>query len=137
MHLAIRRYTFNCVQVRLPSPSCHVPSLPYRKETNNTSHSHTNPRGYLEIQDTSNPVCCDDDTVAGTSVLKFSKLFLKASINLGARANSAESCKKMMEEIGYVDVVEITYKWLVNRWPKYKKMKEVGLCDLSLSIGWE
>jgi hypothetical protein len=31
-----------------------------------------------------------------------------------------------MEEAGFVDVVEVIYKWPMNRWPANKKMKEIG-----------
>lgn len=31
-----------------------------------------------------------------------------------------------MEEAGFVDVVEVIYKWPIGRWPANKKMKEIG-----------
>lgn len=51
---------------------------------------------------------------------------LEASAKLGAPINSAVTVKKIMEEAGYVDVVEVVYKWPSNRWPANKRMKEIG-----------
>lgn len=44
----------------------------------------------------------------------------------GRAANSAESCKGQMIAAGFKDVVEIQYKWPLNRWPKDKNYKEWG-----------
>ncbi len=57
---------------------------------------------------------------------------LEASLKLGLPLNSAEGVKQVMEEAGYVDVVEVIYKWPMNRWPADKKMKEIGMPSLAL-----
>jgi hypothetical protein len=33
----------------------------------------------------------------------------------------------MMEEVGFVDVVEQRFKWPLNTWPKDPKLKELGM----------
>ena len=53
-------------------------------------------------------------------------MLLEASIKLGVPLNSALTVKNIMEETGYLDVVEVIYQWPVNKWPKDKRMKEIG-----------
>lgn len=96
------------------------------------STSNTNPGGYLEVQDICSPPRCDDDTFAGTHLETWGRLMLEASLKLGLPLNSAEGVKQVMEEAGYVDVVEVIYKWPMNRWPADKKMKEIGMPSLAL-----
>ena len=80
----------------------------------------------MEIQDIMSPLRCYDDTLKGTALDKWGNLFLEASIKLGVPLNSALTVKKIMEETGFVDVVEVIYKWPMNKWPADKKMKEIG-----------
>lgn len=46
---------------------------------------------------------------------------------LGRPANSAEPYKSQLEAAGFVDVVETKYIWPSNRWPKDRKLKELGM----------
>ena len=79
------------------------------------------------MEDVSLPVRCDDDTLDGTNLDKFSRSMLQGSINLGVPMDTAVMTKKVMEEVGFVDVVEVVYKWPINLWPADKKMKEIGM----------
>lgn len=88
---------------------------------------HTTPGGYLEIQDIMTPLRCHDDTLKGTPLDKWGNMLLEASIKLGIPLNSALTVKNIMEETGYVDVVEVIYQWPVNKWPADKRMKEIGI----------
>jgi hypothetical protein len=54
-------------------------------------------------------------------------LMLDASCKIGRPLNSAETVKRVIEEAGYVDVVEVIYKWPMNRWPADEKMKDIGM----------
>jgi hypothetical protein len=92
----------------------------------NNIHSHTNPGEYLEIQDICTPPRSDDSTDARTDLETWGHLMLEASIKLGLPLNSAETVKQNMIEAGYVDVVEVVYKWPMNGWPADKTMKEIG-----------
>jgi hypothetical protein len=58
---------------------------------------------------------------------------LEASIKLGVPLNSAETVQKFMEDAGYIDVVQVIYKWPLNRWPADNKMKKIGKGDIGLS----
>ncbi|PMD22736.1 S-adenosyl-L-methionine-dependent methyltransferase [Hyaloscypha hepaticicola] len=88
---------------------------------------HTNPGGYLEVEDILSPPQCQDDTLKGTALEKWGNLFLESSIKLGVPLDSALSIKKNMEEAGYVDVVQVIYEWPMNKWPADKNMKTIGL----------
>jgi hypothetical protein len=70
---------------------------------------------------------CDDDTLRGTNLEKYSDLLLEGSLKLGVGLNTASTTKQIMEEVGFVDVVEVIYKWPLNRWPANKEMKEIGM----------
>jgi hypothetical protein len=80
----------------------------------------------LEIQDIVAPPRCDDNTYEGTTLQKWGNLMLEASLKLGLPLNSAVTAKQFMEDAGYVDVVEVLYKWPMNKWPADKRMKEIG-----------
>lgn len=80
----------------------------------------------MEIQDITNPLGCDDDTLKGTALERWGILMLEATTKLGVPLNSAITVKKIMEDTGYVHVVEVIYKWPSNRWPANKRMKEIG-----------
>ena len=89
--------------------------------------SHLNPGGYLEILDSTAPMRSHDETLKGTSLEKWGTLLLEASQKLGTPLDSALTAKRTMEEIGFVDVVEVIYQWPINRWPADKRMKELGM----------
>jgi hypothetical protein len=80
----------------------------------------------LEVQDVCLPVRCDDNTLKGTNLEKFGELLLEGSLKLGVGLDVALTTKQLMEEAGFVDVVQVIYKWPLNRWPANKTMKEIG-----------
>lgn len=109
----------------------------FRECADNHITSHTNPGGYLEIEDILSPLQCRDDTLKGTALEKWGEFFLESSIKLGVPLDSALTVKKNMEEAGYVDVVQVIYEWPMNKWPADKKMKEIGTyCFLVYIITW-
>lgn len=87
----------------------------------------------MEVQDIVSPPRSDDDTFEGTAIQKWGNLMLEATAKLGSPINSAMTVKKIMEDAGYVDVVEVVYKWPTNRWPANKKMKEIGMHSFLLN----
>lgn len=105
---------------RSDSPS--IPQLVYSPP----AKSNLNPGGYLELCDIL-PLACDDGTVPADSALsKWNGHFLAASEKLGASINSGAHYKKQLVEAGFVDVVQVEYKWPSNTWPKDPKFKEIG-----------
>ncbi|KAJ2893477.1 hypothetical protein MKZ38_008654 [Zalerion maritima] len=85
------------------------------------------PGGYLEMQDMDFPTKCDDGSMTDSSfVYRWTKYFIDACDALGRPGNSAPKYKEYMEEAGFVDVVVEKYVWPINRWPKDRKLKEIG-----------
>ncbi|KAF5004882.1 hypothetical protein FDECE_8664 [Fusarium decemcellulare] len=85
------------------------------------------PGGYIELMDPIYPVTSDDETVSKDSaVYKWSSLMNEAATKLGSGLDSGLRYKDQLPEAGFVNVVETTYKWPMNTWPKDKKTKELG-----------
>lgn len=80
----------------------------------------------IEDNDSSFPEDC--------AVKKWSDLILEGTIKLGRPCDSAKDYKAMLIEAGFEDVVEVRYKWPQNRWPKDKKLKELG--ERLISWSW-
>jgi len=96
--------------------------------------ANTNPGGYLEIVDITQPPDYIDDSGKGTALTQWGELMLEASFKLSIPLNSVKGVKKIMEDAGYVDVVEKKYKWPMNKWPAEKKMKEIGMWAHEASV---
>ena len=85
------------------------------------------PGGYLEMQDLGDPFACDDGTLAPTSALqRYLDFVLKACEKMGRPATTTSSYKGLMEQAGFVDVVEVVHKLPTNTWPKDPEYKEIG-----------
>lgn len=117
------------------------------------AYAHLEPGGYLEMQDLTNPLACDDGTLhEGLELYRLGHLLVEASDKAGRPNNTAPKYKEYLEKAGFVDVVEKKLKWPLNRWPKDKKYKEIGawtcenltsglegllLALLTRFLGWE
>ncbi|KAF5549416.1 hypothetical protein FPHYL_9668 [Fusarium phyllophilum] len=85
------------------------------------------PGGYLEMQDLTYPIACDDGTLPpDCEVLRSGLLSIEASAKAGRAINLAPKYKSFLEKSGSVDVVEKQFKWPINEWPKDKHYKELG-----------
>ncbi len=103
----------------------------------NFRYRNLNPGGYFEIQDISFPIRSlpSSPLPLDSALLKWATLMLEASVNLGCPLDTADSCKRLLEEAGFEDVVEKEYKWPMNRWPQDKKLREIG--EFSILEGWK
>lgn len=52
---------------------------------------------------------------------------LEATNKATYKLTSISTARQDLQEAGFVDVVEIPFKWPVNRWPKDAKFKELGM----------
>jgi len=96
-----------------------------------TINRYLNPGGYIELAGTCLPVRTEDQTLPVDSALeKWSRLILEAGEKIGRPMNSAASYKLQLQDAGFVNVVEIKYKWPQNQWPKDPKSKELGTFNL-------
>lgn len=81
----------------------------------------------MQVSDLAFPIIVDDDSWPENSAMKkWSSLILEAASKFGRFADSAKSYKAQMIDVGFQELVEIQFKWPLNRWPKEKKLKEWG-----------
>ncbi|KAJ4271188.1 hypothetical protein NW764_013554 [Fusarium oxysporum] len=91
------------------------------------AYDNLEPGGYLEMQDLTYPIACDDGTLPpDCEVLRSGLLSIEASAKAGRAMNLAPKYKTFLEKAGFVDVVEKQFKWPINEWPKDKHYKELG-----------
>lgn len=67
-----------------------------------------------------------DDGTVGDVILEWSRLFIGAGEKMGRSFLCIRDAKKLLEEAGFVDVVETQYKLPVGPWMKDPKWKEIG-----------
>lgn len=93
------------------------------------------------MQDSAFPFKSDDGTLSpSTALTQWCELAVEAFDKMGRPATAVKSYKRMMEEAGFVDVVEIVHKWPTNTWPKDPEHKEIGAWQLTNNLeglqGW-
>ncbi len=59
-------------------------------------------------------------------MFRCSQLAVEASQKFGKNLRVAPLMKKMIEEAGFVDVVEKHYKWPLGEWPINHRLKDIG-----------
>ena len=99
------------------------------------------PGGYLEMQDLGFPFGSDDGTLSpSTSLMQWCDHISKACDTMKRPLNVARKYKQLMEDAGFVDVVEVVHKWPTNSWPKDPEYKEIGAWQLENNLqglqGW-
>lgn len=91
----------------------------------------TKPGGYIEHLDVDIQFTSDDGTVKpGDTMYDWSRIFIDAGETMGQTFKVAERSKRLIEEAGFVDMVEKTYKMPVGRWSADKKLKDLGQWNL-------
>ena len=80
----------------------------------------------MDIQFTS-----DDGTVKpGDTMYDWSQIFINAGETIGQTFKIAKQSKRLIEEAGFVDVVETKYKLPIGGWMADKRWKELGQWNL-------
>jgi hypothetical protein len=85
------------------------------------------PGGHFEMQDGCMPFRSADGTLDNTTLLDWCHKTLEGSARVGRRWADPRNYKTIMEQIGFVDVVETRLKWPLNTWPRDRKLKELGM----------
>ncbi|KAK2739339.1 methyltransferase domain-containing protein [Colletotrichum kahawae] len=80
------------------------------------------PGGYIELQDNAFPILSDDDTLKGTSMSEWSSLLIEAVQKMGRSIEAPSQFKRMLQEAGFVDVVEVKEVWPVSPWTRDRKL---------------
>lgn len=90
-----------------------------------------NPGGWIEMIDITFPVKLNDGEFPPNSAhLKWAKLFEEGCLRIGRRADCARLYKEQLISAGFTNVEEKRFIWAINRWPKDKKLKEIGMWEL-------
>ncbi|RGP78304.1 hypothetical protein FLONG3_3619 [Fusarium longipes] len=85
------------------------------------------PGGYVELQDVDVIMGSDDGTLTeDMAMYKWCQLLDEAAGKFNRSFERTANFKNLLQEVGFVDVVETRYKWPTNGWPKDKKYKELG-----------
>jgi SAM-dependent methyltransferase len=91
------------------------------------AYRHIKPGGWVEIVEHSVEPISDDDTVGPDH---FFRLWGQTVISMGEKLGKSfhiwKEAKGYMERAGFVDVVEVPYKWPVNGWSSDPVLKEIG-----------
>ncbi|RDL41874.1 Uncharacterized protein BP5553_01853 [Venustampulla echinocandica] len=91
-------------------------------------YDNLNPGGWLEIKDIKFPIEDNDNSFPeDCSIKKWADLILEGTTKLGRPCNTAKDYKAQLINAGFTNVVEIVYKWPQNKWPKDRKLKELGM----------
>ena len=68
-----------------------------------------------------------DSLPAGSSLKDWSDKMFEASQIAGTPLNNAKLHKQRLEGAGFENVVETTYFWPQNTWPKDQRLEELGM----------
>ncbi|GKT41435.1 secondary metabolism regulator laeA [Colletotrichum spaethianum] len=88
---------------------------------------HLEPGGYLEVHDNLYPLECDDGTLKEDSALfQWSKYIVEATDKIGRPITIAPQIPKILEDVGFEDVVVTRQKMPASPWAKDPKLRELG-----------
>ncbi|TDZ58448.1 putative methyltransferase tdiE [Colletotrichum trifolii] len=92
------------------------------------AYDNLEPGGYLELQDHSFPLKCDDGTMTeNTSSLRWTQFLVEGARKTGRPIDVAPQFQQMLIDAGFEDV-EVRYeRWPMTPWPKNEKLKELGV----------
>ncbi|KAH6672676.1 S-adenosyl-L-methionine-dependent methyltransferase [Plectosphaerella plurivora] len=91
------------------------------------SYDNLEPGGWMELQDITFPVECDDGSMkSDAAVKKWSDTMLQATSAIQRYGDSPKRYQQQMIDAGFVNVRQVIYKWPTNPWPKDPKYKELG-----------
>ncbi|KAI9737389.1 MAG: hypothetical protein M1834_009543 [Cirrosporium novae-zelandiae] len=90
------------------------------------------PEGWLEMQEYSFPMKCDDNTFpSDCSLYKWSELMVEASRQIGQDLHKPVYYEQWMKDAGFVNVKAMVYKIPTNKWPREKNEKTKGLWQMA------
>lgn len=85
----------------------------------------------MEWQDYYCQLQCVDDTMAGTALERWTRLYIEGGGRLGRDMLAPRRYKSLMEEIGFVNVTEDRLAIPGNAWPRGREQKRLGLWQMT------
>ena len=92
---------------------------------------HLEPGGWFEIHGQAIPMLCDDSTLKGTALEKWSEQMLQIGRTIQRPFDNPYRYKQWMEEAGFINVRETRLPLPINGWPKDKRLKQVGKWEMA------
>ena len=104
-------------------------------------YNHTKPGGWFQQMEMSIEFKSDDGTVGPDHVMAlWSRTFIEAGERMGKTFKIANNAARLIREAAFVDVEERWYKIPVGRWPKDKRLRELGFWNYNYCMegleGW-
>lgn len=93
--------------------------------------AHLRPGGYMEFQDWLPVLQSSDDSIRGTPLELWSKLYIEGGAKLGRNMLAPKNYKKWMIEAGFEDIVETRLAVPGNPWPKGRDNKRMGYLQMT------
>ncbi|KAK1654966.1 S-adenosyl-L-methionine-dependent methyltransferase [Colletotrichum phormii] len=92
---------------------------------------HLEPGGYIELQDNSFPIMCDDDTMPPNSAIaRWSTLLMEATELMGRPCNAPSSFKQLLDLAGFEAIIEEKTIWPIGPWNagnNHPRDREIGV----------
>ncbi|KAK7731597.1 hypothetical protein SLS63_005283 [Diaporthe eres] len=112
---------FGFIYMRLVSCSFDDYPTVFRKCFDNLE-----PGGWLELNDSTFVLACEDGSIRGTNIEKWSQRMSEAQATMGRDPEVPKKYRRWMVETGFVDVVEQVGLLPGNPWPEDPKLRELG-----------
>ncbi|OLN86537.1 Trans-aconitate 2-methyltransferase 11 [Colletotrichum chlorophyti] len=90
------------------------------------AYEHLEPGGYFEIQDSHWPITCDDDTLRGTPLERWTHMMADAANRTGRPLDKTAHLSEKMTAAGFVNVTKTRIRFPASPWPKDEKLRELG-----------
>ncbi|KAJ5156603.1 hypothetical protein N7492_009406 [Penicillium capsulatum] len=88
--------------------------------------------GWIEQIEVSTSVKSDDGTLPPESALaNWGRNITESAIRAGKAADVLPTMASDIEEAGFVDIHEKTYKWPIGPWPRDKRFKDAGMVNMN------
>lgn len=93
--------------------------------------AHLRPGGWMEWQDFYSELQCVDDSMRGTALERWVRLYAEGGKRLGRDMLAPRRYKQWMVDAGFVNVVEEKLVIPGNAWPRGGFMKRLGLWQMT------
>ena len=99
------------------------------------SFDNLTPGGTIELQDCIYPMSCDDGTMTEDSaLLQWSTLLNEAFRGNKRPMDTALHYEQQLADAGFINIQVVRDRWPVNRWPRDKKYKQLGIWTLENAL---
>ncbi|OIW29233.1 S-adenosyl-L-methionine-dependent methyltransferase [Coniochaeta ligniaria NRRL 30616] len=93
--------------------------------------AHLRPGGWMEWQDYYSELQCVDDSMRGTALERWVRLYAEGGARMGRDMLAPRRYRQWMEDAGFVNVVEEKLVIPGNAWPRGRDMKRLGLWQMT------